>query len=72
MVFKTHSNEVMSDRELVLDAVQELPNDLSIKQIVNELLLQDKVKERLAKRERDVPGIPHEDVVKMLDSWITK
>jgi hypothetical protein len=62
----------MSDRELVLDAVQELPDDLSIRQIVNELLLLDEVKERLAKSERGVPGISHEDVVKMLDSWITK
>ena len=62
----------MSDRELVLDAVQELPDDLTIRQIVDELLLLDAVKERLAKSERGVPGIPHEDVVKMLDSWITK
>ena len=62
----------MSDRELVLDAVQELPDDLSIKQIVGELLLLDEVKERPAKSERGVPGVPHEDVVKMLDSWITK
>jgi len=56
----------MSDRELVLDAVQELPDNLSFRQIV------DEVKARLAKSERGVPGVPHEDVVKMLDSWITK
>ena len=62
----------MSDRELVLDAVQELPDDLSIKQIVDELLLLDEVKVRLAKSERGSPGVPHEEVVKMLDSWITK
>ncbi|HXI68837.1 MAG TPA: hypothetical protein VNN22_00615 [Verrucomicrobiae bacterium] len=62
----------MSDRELVLDAVKDLPDDLSIRQIVDELLLLDEVKERLAKSERGVPGIPHEAVVKMLNSWITK
>jgi predicted transcriptional regulator len=72
MVFAAHSFSVMSDRELVLDAVQELPDNLSFRQIVDELLLLDEVKARLAKSERGVPGVPHEDVVKMLDSWITK
>jgi predicted transcriptional regulator len=67
-----HSFNVMSDRELVLDAVQELPDNLSFREIVNELLLLDEVKARLAKSERGVPGVPHEDVVQMLDSWITK
>ena len=62
----------MSDRELVLDAVQDLPDNLSFRQIVDELLLLDEVKSRLAKSERGVPGVPHEDVVKMLDSWIIK
>ena len=70
--FAAHSFSVMSDRELVIDAVQEMPGDLSIKQIVDELLLLGEVKERLAKSERGTPGVPHQDVVKMLDSWITK
>jgi hypothetical protein len=62
----------MSDRELVLDAVRELPDNLSVREIVDELLLLDEVKARLAKSERGAPGVSHEDVVKMLDSWITK
>ena len=62
----------MSDRELVLDAVQALPDNLSFRQIVDELLLLDEVKARLAKSERGATAVPHEDVVKMLDSWITK
>ena len=62
----------MSDRELVLDAVQEMPGDASIKEIVDELLLLDEIKARLAKSGRGEPGVPHEEVVKMLDSWITK
>jgi predicted transcriptional regulator len=62
----------MSDRELVLDAVREMPANLSIRQIVDELLLLDEVKDRLAKSERGAPGVPHEDVVKSLESWITK
>jgi hypothetical protein len=71
-VFAAHSFCVMSDRELVLDAVQELPDNLSFREIVDELLLLDEVKSRLAKSERGTPGVSHEDVVKMLDSWITK
>ena len=62
----------MSDRELVLDAVQEMPATASLHEIVDELRLLDEVKKRLAKSERGERGVPHEDVVKMLDSWIIK
>jgi predicted transcriptional regulator len=62
----------MSDREIVLGAVQDMPETASLHEIVGELLLLDEVKMRLAKSERGEVGIPHEDVVKMLDSWITK
>jgi len=62
----------MSDRKLVLEAVQEMPETASLHEIVDELLLLDEVKKRLAKSERGEPGIPHEDVAKLLDSWIIK
>lgn len=62
----------MSDRQLILDAVQEMPEPSSFQQIVDELLLLDEVKKRLAKSERGERGIPHEEAVKMLDSWIVK
>ncbi len=62
----------MSDRELVLDAVQEMPETASLHEIVDELLLLDEVKKRLAKSERGERGVPHEEAVKRLDSWITK
>lgn len=62
----------MSDRELVLEAVRGLPDNLTLREIVEELLLLDEVKARLAKSERNAPGVPHEDGVKLLDSWITK
>jgi len=55
-----------------MDAVRGLPDNLSVREIVDELLLLDEVKTRLAKSERGTPGVPHEDVVKMIDSWITK
>jgi hypothetical protein len=62
----------MSDRELVLDAVQEMPETASLQEIVDELLLLDEVKKRLAKSDRNERGVSHEEVVKMLDSWIIK
>jgi predicted transcriptional regulator len=62
----------MSDRELVIKAVKEMPEKVTCKEIVNELLLLDAVKEQLARSERGELGVPHDDVVKMLDSWITK
>ena len=62
----------MSDRQLVLDAVREMPESLSLHEIVGELLLLDEVKKRLAKSERGERGVPHEEAVKMLNSWITE
>ena len=62
----------MSDRQLILDAVQEMPETSSFQQIVDELRLLDEVKKRLAKSERGERGVPHEEAVKMLDSWIVK
>ena len=61
----------MSDRELVLEAVQEMPEHFNIREIVDELLLLDEVKKRLAKSEANAPGASHDEVLKMLDSWIT-
>jgi predicted transcriptional regulator len=60
----------MSDRELVLDTVQEMPETASLHEIMNELLLLEEVKKRLAKSDRGEPGVPHEEVVKMLNSWV--
>jgi hypothetical protein len=62
----------MSDRDFVLEVIQEMPEGLSIREIVDELLLLDEVKKRLAKSEAGVPGVPAEDVIKMLDSWTTQ
>jgi predicted transcriptional regulator len=62
----------MSDRELVINAVKDMPENTSSKDIVNELLLIEAVKEQLARSERGEPGVPHEEVVKMFESWITK
>jgi hypothetical protein len=71
-IIKAHGFKVMSDRELVLDAVRDMPETASLHDIMDELLLLDEVKKRLAKSERGESGIPHEEAVKMLDSWIIK
>ena len=60
----------MTDRKLILEAVQQMPEQASAQEILDELLLLNDVKKRLAKSERGERGIPHEKVVKMLDSWI--
>ena len=61
----------MSDKELVLDAVQKMPQQASLAEILDELALMASVKEGLAQSERG-EGVSHEEVVKMLDQWITK
>ena len=61
----------MSDRELVLDAVQEMPATASLHEIVEELALLASVKIGLEQSERG-EGVPHEQVVKLLDTWISK
>ena len=62
----------MSDRQLILEAVQQMPEQASAEEILDELLLLSEVRKRLAKSERGEGGVPHEEVVKMLDSWIIK
>ena len=61
----------MSDKELVLDAVQKMPQQASLAEILDELALMASVKEGLAQSERG-EGVSHEEVVKMLGQWITK
>jgi hypothetical protein len=61
----------MSDRELVLDAVRELPDNLSVREIVDELLLMETVRERLTKNPQG-KGVPAEELVRQVSSWATK
>jgi len=49
-----------------------MPEQASAEEILDELLLLNEVKKRLAKSERGERGVPHGEAVKMLDSWITK
>ena len=61
----------MSDRQLVLEAVQEMPETLSLHEIVDELLLLDEVKKRLKKNPKG-RGVPAEELLQQVSSWVTK
>ncbi len=61
----------MSDRELVLEAVKEMPEQASFVQIVDELALLASVTKGMSQIERG-EGLPHDEVVKRFNSWITK
>ncbi|MBC8097566.1 MAG: hypothetical protein H7Y43_17310 [Akkermansiaceae bacterium] len=61
----------MSDREVIIEAVRKMPANASAAEILNELALLESVKMGLAQSERG-EGVPHEQVVKLLDKWISK
>ena len=48
----------MSDRQLILEAVQEMPEKSSFPEILDELLLLGTVKQRLAKVESGEASVP--------------
>ena len=61
----------MSDRQLILEAVQEMPETASLHEIVDELLLLDEVKKRLEKNPKG-KGVPAKELLQQVSSWITK
>ena len=61
----------MSDRQLILEAVQEMPETASFQEIVDELLLMDTVQERLKKNPKG-KGVPAEELLRQVSSWVTK
>ncbi len=62
----------MNDRQLVLNAVQQMPEEASLPQILDELALLKTVKERLEKLENGGKTVPHEEVVRRLAKWTAK
>ena len=71
VVLAAHNFGVMSDRELVLDAVRDLPDNLSVRQIVDELLLMETVRERLTKNPQG-KGVSAEALLNQVSAWVTK
>ena len=61
----------MSDREMVLDAVREMPAEASFGQIVDRLNLLAAVREGLEESERG-EGIPAEQVRDKVRAWTSK
>jgi predicted transcriptional regulator len=70
-IIAAHSFAVMSDRELVLNTVREMPETASFAEIVDELELLAEVNQGLDDTWRGAVT-PHEEVVKRLETWITK
>jgi len=71
MAISAHSFGVMSDRELILDVVQEMPPSASFSEIMDELMLLATVRERLGKNPQGA-GVPAEELLKQVSSWATK
>ncbi|HEY9508681.1 MAG TPA: hypothetical protein VIV82_02340 [Verrucomicrobiae bacterium] len=61
----------MSDRELVLAAVQEMPKTASLREIADELLVLAEVRERMEKNPEG-RGVSAEEVLRQVSSWVTK
>jgi predicted transcriptional regulator len=61
----------MTDQELVLNTVRQMPKDAALPDILDELALLASVKEGLAQSERG-EGTPHPKVKKLVEQWITK
>jgi predicted transcriptional regulator len=61
----------MSDRQLILEAVQQMPELTTAAEILDELALLASVKMGLEQSAWGV-GVPHEQVVKLLDKRISK
>ena len=61
----------MSDRDLVLGAVKDMPETASLREIVEELLLLDTVRERLEQNPQG-EGVSAEELLQQVSSWVTK
>jgi predicted transcriptional regulator len=61
----------MSDRDLILEAVQNMRAEASAAEILNELALLESVKLGLSQSQRG-EGVPHDQVVKLLAKWTSK
>lgn len=61
----------MSDRQLVLEAVQEMPDTVSFHEIMEELVLLAEVKHRLEKNPRG-KGISAEELLAQVSTWTAK
>jgi hypothetical protein len=61
----------MSDRDFVLEAIQEMPETASLREIADELQIMAAVRERLQKNP-EARGISAEELLRQVSSWVTK
>jgi predicted transcriptional regulator len=65
----TH-NARMTEKEIVLETIRELPDNCSIDEIADRIEFLAAVQKGLDQLERG-EGIPHEEIKKQLASWLT-
>lgn len=61
----------MSQKELVLDAIQELPDDASIDQIADRVKFLAAIQKGINDIDRG-DTVPHEEIKKQLAAWLTE
>jgi predicted transcriptional regulator len=61
----------MSQKELVLDAIQELPDDASIDQISDRVEFLAAIQKGINDIDRG-DTVPHEEIKKQLAAWLTE
>jgi predicted transcriptional regulator len=61
----------MTEKEMVLKTVRELPDDSSIDEIADRIKFLAAVQKGLDQLDRG-EGVPHEEIKKQLASWLTK
>lgn len=61
----------MSQKEIVLDAIQELPDDASIDQIADRVEFLAAIQKGIDDIDRG-DTVPHEEIKKQLAAWLTE
>ena len=66
----SHDTAAITQKELVLDAINERPDDASLDQIADRVEFLAAIQKGLDQLDRG-EGIPHEDIKRQLASWLT-
>ena len=64
-------SQVMSDKQLVLDSIERLPDDASLEAIAERVEFLAAVRKGLDQIDRG-ETVPHEEVKRQLASWLSK
>lgn len=60
----------MSDRELVLETIQQMPETVSLREIADELQIMATTRERM-ERNPQGKGVSAEELLRQVSSWVT-